>query len=305
MPFLLLMLGLVLAACRGDGGADFDPEGPAGAPAVYERRLLFLAPDEEPHLGALFDFSTVPAGTALRRSARGWLHLEDGWRELLDLAWEMEPMREPWRLVPHGPLRLVVGDDDDIEAVVHRTESNLLRLITGQDAAGWVPHAEGQLRLRGSRLHVDGHEADGMVLDLQLVHRGEGDQLGRPGGREAFLADGLGMYLVVADTRATAPFAWMRRGHEEETWREASIEVIESRVLQDGDEGGGLDVPTGWRLFSREGGLYGEIQPIADRIRRADADTSAGLVRVHAVRGWVDVLGERRQVVGIVRHARE
>src|SRR5690554_2305322 len=114
MRTIILLVLLLLVACdrseRPGSAATNSRSGREGTAATYDRSFLLLSLRADTPVAAALEFTAVEGPTVIRRTAGAWLARDRTWMELLEQAWETEPMREPWRLVPHGPLRLVVGE---------------------------------------------------------------------------------------------------------------------------------------------------------------------------------------------------
>ena len=173
LPLLIILCAL--AACeegapwRADAAeeevVDRDVFGPT---AAYDRRLIVLGPGEELPTGAIFDFAALSDSSVVERGIRGRLIDGAEWVPLMDSVWEMDSMREPWRLVPLGPLRLIVGDAGELDALVFDGEQ-MVRLETGSVIAEYSPDAGTQLVLRQGQLRLGDEPIQGILLDAQLA----------------------------------------------------------------------------------------------------------------------------------------
>ncbi|HUF11924.1 MAG TPA: hypothetical protein VMN78_02365 [Longimicrobiales bacterium] len=135
--------------------------------AEYAREMIFVADDAT--AAAVLDFATVDAGSTLRRSAHAWAEAGSGWTPLYDLSWEDVPMRRAWRLVPHGPLRLRVGLEDDIEALMVRDEDGMIAsLEPGGFISEWTPFRTAQVVLREATLALGGEPVQGWLVDARF-----------------------------------------------------------------------------------------------------------------------------------------
>ena len=279
----ILILGL-FAAC-GDGTGLGGAGGGARASkrvaeASYGRHLVFVSGSAEAPRAAVFDFAILLASDSIYRTARVWLGQPEGWTRLFDSEWSDAPMREPWRLVPHGPLRLVVDDAGEIDALLLRTDS-LLRLSTMPPRGEWSPTEALRFRVRQAGLDIGGEALAGVLLD---VHAGaEGAMEGAPG--KLFVTDGSGLLLVVSDADGSP--AWLRSGAREETFDSVSVAPLDSV---------GAD---GWRIDAPGGGLSGEIVIVGTPLGATGTSSGIGLVR-----GWLEVRGERRDIFGVARRGR-
>lgn len=171
---ILVLLTLAVASCEngppwsetgapetGEVAPDFGPT------AAYDRRLVFVGAGDTLPTAAVFDFVTLSDSIGIRRGVRARVLDGGRWRALLDDGWEMEPMREPWRLVPHGPLTLLVTGAGDLGSLLHR-DSVTTRLQLGATLAEHSPDVGTQLVLRSARLLLDDDSVPGILLDAQL-----------------------------------------------------------------------------------------------------------------------------------------
>lgn len=337
---LLLALPLLLAACDGGtpwGGDDEETTAVGrqefGPTAAYDRRLVFLGPGEELPTTAVFDFAALSDSANLRRGIRA--RVVDGaeWVPLMDAGWEMAPMREPWRLIPHGELSLVVGDAGDLDALVVTGEEGEVRLEPGATIAEYSPDGGTQLVLRQARLQIGGRPVTGVLLDAQLGRAvssppgpatGAADTAaaaGEPGddeagdaaadslavdpapaprqGAEALVLDAAGYYLVFA-TSADGEIAWLHAAGRDDVRRGARLEAIEWEQF----EPAAVRVPTAWRVTAPGGLLSGELRSEAADLAVIGDGAEMGAMGYAVVTGWVEDRGVRRNVYGLIRHVR-
>jgi hypothetical protein len=173
---LPLLLGLAtLGGC--EDGVPWSADGPQvedetragfGPSAAYDRRLVFLGPADGPPAAAVLDFTALSDSAGVRRGARvRWLD-EGTWSTAMDAGWAMDPLRDPWRVLPHGRMTVVVNDAGEIGAIGFRDDP-ALRLETGRVLAETSPDAGTQFVLRQARLLVGDREAAaGVLIDAQL-----------------------------------------------------------------------------------------------------------------------------------------
>lgn len=313
--FPILCLAVLLAAACGDGDRAADPTeaetlaDDTARSAAYSERLLFLAGTERAPVAVVLDFSARVDSSTLYRVGRAWRAEGERLTTLLDTAWTMAAMRDPWRLVPHGPIRFSVDRDGELETLRYRGADDGFRLLAGAVVGEWSPDADAQLLLRrGEMLGGDG-SMPGALLELRL---GRDSVLSSGDGRaaEAYLTDGRGAYVVVLDHAPDGRRrAWLRRGTLQDAWTDVRLEAVEVRPAPADTEpqasaaGNGAvrfeGVPTAWRLASPGDSLTGELRLIG---ASPGAATSAG---VFTVRGWVEAAGDRQPVFGVVRHGAE
>lgn len=310
---LLLTMLAGLLACdylpsreEGKDTADSDAE----VVAVYERRLVMLGGDEDEYYAVVFDFQVTDQGTRLQRSARGWVGRDLNLEAVFSLHWGMEPMRDPWRLVPYGPLRLLIEDGADSETLLYREEEREYRLVTGNEIARWSPDLHNLFMLRGAELHWAGDVYSGIMLDLQASKQGRPATV-EPGmpeqepalspssdtTEEFYLTDGYGLSLVLS-ARPNGADAWLRQATEDRHWTDVAIEWLDRQEYEPARR----EVPNRWWLESPDDALRGQVTAETSDFALLEEGAQPAIVGVILVRGWLEVDGERRGVFGAVRH---
>lgn len=345
IPFAVLLLPLAFAACEGsppwrsgDGEEEAINRDVFGPTAAYDRRLVFLGPGETLPTAAIFDFAALSDSAGLRRGIRARLLDGAEWVPLMDAGWDMEPMREPWRLVPHGALKVVVGEAGELDALLYRGDAEV-RLEPGSTIAEYSPDAGTQLVLRQGRLRLGGEPIPGILLDAQLARAvsprpapaapldtaapadgadsvdstapddagadaaadsmsGDPAPAPRPGA-EAILVDNSGYYVVFAAS-AEGDMAWLHYGGRDDVRRGARLEATEWEMFEEA----GLRVPTAWRIFSAAEGLAGELRSEAADRATLDSGSEPGVMGYVIVTGYIEDRGVRRNVYGLIRHVR-
>lgn len=329
----ILLVGSLLPAC--DGSAPWSEDGddsiPAaraslGPTAAYDRRMIFIGQGDRLPTAAVLDFEALSDSAGVRRGVRARVVDGQEWIDLLDEGWEMDPMREPSRLVPHGPLRMLVGDGGELLALEISDDARV-RLEPGQVLAEQAPDAGTQLVLREATLLLDDERHPGVLLDAQLgrsvdpdflpragteaSESGPGDETDDDGGRptaasptarpgtEGLLLDNAGFYAVIASA-ADGQVAWVRSTGQGEVRRGVQLRVTATETFQEAAE----EVPTAWEISSASGDLTGEL-----RVEAADRSILTGPGDVSTlgyviVSGWIQDRSARRQVYGLVRHVR-
>ena len=202
----LLLLAL-LAACTREtppdgaaGSADPDSTAANAIPGrVFERAVVFLTSvgDSTMIVPWLFAARTKPGG--VDRVARAWLDRGGEWEPFLDQSWETTPTRAPWRLLPRGPLHLMVGQGEVLETIAFEEGPRRLEVEmagirsewSGTQGETWVV-ADGAAVLSDRRL-------PGLVLDLARAHRGDA----APAGDWMFLASGDSVVMVLSGSGMT------------------------------------------------------------------------------------------------------
>lgn len=291
---LVLLLTTAMAACdRGappdseQGASSVDSEAPALA--LYRRELSFLA-EEGGRPAATVSAQVRPLGNRALRSVQAWMTTDAGWTVLALDRWEAAPLRQPWRVLPHGPLRLLVEDGGDLEALVFGREASSPRLESGPLAGEWNAGADARVLLRGAELRVGATATPGVLVDVELGSMTLPDTVL---GTRAVLTDGEGGIVVLVMLPEEGLHALAFRG--------AQAEVLPLQAV----------VPEGstrWRLLSAEEEVLGELsprderaeEPVAQGAEPADAAALAGRPPLQ-VTGWIRLGGDRRDLVGLFR----
>jgi hypothetical protein len=327
----LALLVLTAGACENGPPWARDGEDPSdqatpdyGPTAAYNRRFIFLGPGADLPTAAIFDFVALSDSIGIRRGLRARVVNGLGWRTLDDAGWEMGPMREPWRIVPHEPFTLTVSENGDLVALIHR-DSVTTRLILGATIAEHSPDVSTQLVLRSARLAVGDQSVAGILLDSQLgravnprlVRRDLDDRaarsdstaatdsaavsptpIARPGA-EALLLNNGGFYVVLA-TGADGPFGWIRDAGRDDVRAGARLEPTEWTT----DEDTGVQTPSAWRIVSSDGEMSGELTTESTDPVVLGGVGELETLSYELVSGWVEDRSVRRDVFGLVRHVR-
>lgn len=324
-----LLAGLVLVW----GCAD-DPPPPAESPPldsvardappterarVYERVLAFTTleggvPAADPEAPAsdtmlvvpiFFSARTTPEGV-LRR-IRGWVARGGAWESFADEEWRGPPSRTPWRVVPRGPVRLVVGDGGAIETVIFRDPPRLLELDLGEELVEWTGTDGSTFHLEGSSALLGSRSFEGVTLDLA---RGRDLEDGSPGDW-AFLVSGDSLQMVLESPTEAPPGtesafqAFGRVDFRRFQWPDVTVEWTESRAYEPARR----DVPGAWRFVSSGPGGPQISGSFSSRSSQLTTGSGEGPVlpvdALFIVSGTVELEGSEYPVQGLYRHRRQ
>jgi len=282
-----------------DGGRPFQGR-------IYERHLLFLGLDEDTSfvLPVFFSARTSPEG--VERRVRGWLLREEGeWETLFSDRWTGSSSRAPWRILPRGPLRIVVGEGDALKRIHLDEEGIPLVLEMGSGLEDWST-PEGDLFLLHEGTVRLGEEArSGMVLDLTRSRGGTE----REAGDWAVLVSGDSLALVLE-----APSRGEGQGKEVELltvygrldfrdlrWTEVRLEGTEIRSYQPARR----EIPFGWRLSTPAEELVGAFASTSATLEAGEGEGAVRPVEgLFAVEGRIRVEGRDYPVVGFFHYRR-
>jgi hypothetical protein len=270
---------------------------------IYERNFVFttLTADSTFLVPWLMSAQTRPGG--VDRRARGSLARGTAWEAFYDASWTTPPTRVPW-ILPHGNLRLMVGEGDAIEQILFSEGPRQLEVeLSGDPLVEWTGGRGQAYRLIDAAIYISDERVGGMALDMARVHgsdeAAEGDW--------AFLVSGDSLQVVLENPTAAAPGApgachgWARLDFRDLQWPNLTIDWAEVRAFQPARQ----DVPVSWTITSLEDDVEGVLQVQAAQIQAGDGP--GPLLPVDAlflVSGTLQVEGGAYPVRGLFRHTR-
>jgi hypothetical protein len=210
-PTLPLLRQLVLAAVVLSAAcapsSDVPPELPdtdvipmAGDPDFqsrsYERHVVFLGSRGDTTVLVPWSFTSRTKAGGVDREVRGWLYRGgEGWESLFGERWESSPSRVPWRILPRGPVRLIVGHQDALEAILFQGGARSMEVASGTLLVEWSGQRGQTFRIHEATTFFAEHSVDGTLLDMSRAWASnEG-----PGGDFVFLASGSSLQVACED----------------------------------------------------------------------------------------------------------
>jgi hypothetical protein len=280
-----------------------EPEAVSDAPrAVYERHLVFLADRTDSTLAVPISFRTGANDASVHREIRAWLNRSGTWDPFFMDAWVSGPNRSPWRILPRGPLRLVVGQADALERVVFREGARQLEVRPGEALADWAGPAGEAVRIQEGSLNLAERRVDGWVLDFA---RGWTEPAPPPGA-VFLLVSGDTLQVVLqaereaSDAESSTPLrAWARIDFRDQLWDRVGSRWSEARTFEPARR----QFPAGWEMASGDSTFLGSLE-----VRGSDLAAGAGagpilpMEAVFGVAGTLTLQGRVFPVHGIVRH---
>jgi hypothetical protein len=308
---ILALVATVGWACEAPESIPADrPQAPGTPPPqrtfrgrVYERSFVFttLTGDSTLLVPWLLSTRTRPGGTD--RRARGWLVRGGTWEAFYDEQWESPRTRAPWRVLPHGALRLIVGEGDAVESLVFSQGPRQLELELSAPLIEWAG-ARGQMfRILDAAVHLADQRVGGVALDMARVH---GTDAETPGDW-AFLTSGDSLQAVLErelaqSTDSTESYrAWARLDSRDLQWPSLSVEWTELRAFQPARQ----DVPVSWSLTTAGGAVEGTLDVESAHVQAGEGE--GPLLPVDAlflVSGTLRIEGASYPVHGLFRHTR-
>ncbi len=310
---LLAMLPLLVAAGCGEEPERRPPPPLPGQPAAatgdsldaalsaavgttYRRTVVFMQASPDSSMFVPWEFVNRVEADGIVRSLRGWLGREGEWRMFVEEDWTTGLTRTPWRILPRGSARLVMGFGDALAEIYFRQGLRDLSVTPGEVLAEWSGQRGEVFRLLDGTAVLAGVETPGIVLDAFTARPTDADEL----AQLALLAGGGDFRLVIADDDgAGAHRAWARTDSASHAWTEVELVWQETRTF----ERARRDVPVLWRISADEPGLTGELEAVSSHFHTLE-DTGALLpvFGVYEVWGHVELESERIDVHGFIRH---
>lgn len=278
------------------GGADTLPQTPRRS---YDRSLVFVSTTGDSLLVVpwIIEATTVPGG--VDRSARAWLARNGVWEAFLRDAWSSPPNQEPWRILPRGPLRILVGERDRLDRIVYEGGSRRLEVSLEESQAEWTGNRGGSFNVLEGGLVLGDRRVPGRVLDVsQGIRMSEGNL-----GDWLFLVSGDSLAMVVQaplyQEEEMSYQGWALDGFQELQWPEVVVDWQERRAYEPARR----DIPSVVTFRSPSGNLEGEVRVLTLQLEvRAGPGPVLPVDGVMDVEGTVRIQGRELPVRGILRH---
>ena len=303
--------GGTVAACGGaepvDDAGDVSTTAPAPTEDLpdtgrtYERALVFLGTDTDSALVVPWVLGVRSGGPMVERRARGWLLRGDVWDPFHDDRWETPPMRAPWRPLPHGALRIQVGDGGGLDGISFVDEARRLDLSLDSVRASWTGRRGEAFRFLHGSLVLAELVVPGLVVDLaRAVDAAEG-----PSGDWIVLASGDSLQAVVhtplreGHDRPGAWRGWVHAAFRDIPITDMTVEWSAVRAF----EAARRDVPVGWTVRSADRTVEGRLEARSFHLVAGEGD--GPLLPVDGlfdVVGTLEFEGVEYVVRGLLRH---
>lgn len=280
------------------------PAAETGPDRHYQRRIIFLGVRSDTLLAAAWLIDATAHAASVDRAARAFLLRGNEWDTFLEERWRTQPTRVAWRIVPRGPLRIVVSERGAVERMIHSAAPRELEVLLVESLVDWTGRRGESVRLLAGSLEMGDAREPGYVVDLSRA----ADPNAPPGGDWAFLVSGDSLQVVLhaSDPSLGAAGnlfqAWARLDFRELREPALRIEWAESRTF----ERARRDVPAAWRLDDASGRWQGRLEVMSSLLRAGEGEQPQLPVdAVFAVRGTLTLEGADYPVQGIFRHTRE
>lgn len=307
----LLLLATALAAC-GDreqppatGTAGVAPAADSGnfVRRVYERNFVFASLEGDSVFFVPWLMQATEHPDSVRREARAWLSRGGVWDGFYAERWATPPSRATTRIVPHGALGLLVGDEGAIDGVIFEDPPRSLEIILGEATSPWTGSRGGSFHVLTGSAYLADRRIDGMVLDM--ARGATGAEV--PGGDWGFLLSGDSAHFVFSadeehgGDRVPSYRVWGR--HDGEEFGSASVGFEWNRT--EAFPPARRDIPVEWEFESDDGLLSGRLEAVSAEIQPGEGPGPLLPVRaVYEVTGELEAPQGRFSVHGIVVHER-
>ena len=132
----------------------------------YERHIVFLTFQGDSTLIVPWTFSAHTRPGGVDREVRGWLARSETWDAFLVDSWEGPVNSVPWRILPHGPVRLVVGEEDALETIIFQEGGRNLEVSPGEFLVEWSGQRAQTFRFHKGRVMLSDQTVEGHILDM-------------------------------------------------------------------------------------------------------------------------------------------
>lgn len=306
-----LLAAAIAAACSEperqptQGPAGSEPAADSGnfVESVYERNLVFASLEGDSAFIVPWLTQTKQMPDSVRREASGWIARGGVWDRFYAERWWTPPTRAPNRLLPHGELSILVGDEGAVDGIVFEDPPRSLEIILGQGGAAWTGARGGTFQVLTGSAYLADQRMDGMVLDMARASAGDRGL----GGDWAFLLSGDSAHFVFAadaehsgDDEAVYR-AWGRHDDSEFQWPEVRVEWQRTEAFPPARR----DVPVEWQIGSDDESMQGRLEAVSAEIQAGEGPGPLLPVRaLYEVEGRLSTQAGDFPVHGIVVHER-
>jgi hypothetical protein len=267
----------------------------------YERHIVFLTFQEDSALLVPWFFSAQTRPDGVGREVRGWLARGDTWDPFLAESWADSPNAAPWRILPRGPVRLIVGLEDALETILFQEGGRNLEMNLGELLVEWSGQRAQTYRVHEGTIILSDQTVEGYILDLTRAWAEEDS----PPGDWGILLSGDSLQVVLEDLEPEsgpeggAFSLWARVQFLGRQWQEVRLAWSEVRSYEPARR----DVPMRWGIQSVEGDLGGALTTVSPFLEAEEGEGPMLPLRaLFQVEGNI-TLGEGSYPVrGLIRH---
>lgn len=267
----------------------------------YERHIVFLTAQGDSTLVVPWSFSARTKPGGVDRSVRGWLARSDSWDPFVEEVWESPPTRVPWRILPRGPARIIVGSGDAVERIFFEEGPRRLEVILGDLLVEWTGQRAQTFRVHQGSTLLSSRQVPGFVLDMARAWRAEDP----PPGDWVFLISGDSLQVVMEDqdrngNSSGGSFSgWGRVDFADQQWEGLQLVWSEVRAFEPARR----DVPMSWQIQSGSSEIEGFLDAVSPLLEVGEGEGPMLPVdALYQVSGTLTLEGREFPVRGIIRH---
>lgn len=267
----------------------------------YERNIVFFSARGDSTLLVPWFFTARSQEEGVQREVRGWLARGGEWDPFFHESWMDRPNRTPWRILPRGPVRLVVGGGDAIEEILFQEGNRNLEVVLGELLVEWTGQRAQSYRVqRGTTVLSDG-TVEGLVVDVSRAWTPQDQAPGDWG----FLISGDSLQMVLEDqdpasAESGGSYAcWARLEFLDRQWQGVQLVWSEVRSFEPARR----EIPMSWTIRSEGGDLGGRLDVAAPFLEVGEGEGPVLPVRaLFQIAGTVTLNGRSFPVRGFLRH---
>ena len=313
IPLFRVGLVLMAVAIACTPSRDAPPQAPPDSEGVaiadrnfhgrsYERNLVFLAARGDSTLVVPWFFTARTRAGGVDRRVQAWLARSNVWDRFMDEAWEAPPTRVPWRILPRGPTRLIVGMEDALEKVVFESGPRHLEVTLGSLLAEWTGPRAQVFRVQAGAARLSDLRLEGVVLDMSRAWAAEDEIPGAWG----FLVSGDSLQMMLEDADGGSGSdggdfsVWARVDFLDREWNRVRLVWSEQRSFEPARR----DVPVSWDVRHPQREVRGSLTSIASFLVAGEGEGPVlPADALFQVAGTLTVEGRAFPVLGLLRYA--
>lgn len=268
----------------------------------YERHIIFLTTRGDSTLVVPWSFTARTRPGAVDRTLKGWLARSGTWDPFFSETWEDPPSRAPWRILPRGPARIIVGQGNRLERIYFEEGPKRLEVVLGRLLVEWTGPRAQTFRIHEGVTVLSSGQLSGVVLDLARARTSDDPPL----GDWAFLISGDSLQVVLEDQAGSsgphggAYSGWARVEFSDRQWQNLQLAWSETRAFEPSRR----DVPMRWKIHS-QAGIEGTLAAVSPFLEAGGGEGPVLPVdALYQVSGTLSLDGREFPVQGMIRHTR-
>ncbi|MSR21981.1 MAG: hypothetical protein EXR92_00235 [Gemmatimonadetes bacterium] len=287
----------------GSGGeAGALAHAPDARELVFDREFLFISIASDPVVAIPWFFRARSQVGGVLRERSAWIQRGGTWEALVQES-ELGPTsRTPWRILPGENLRLIIGEDDDVEALFLRDGAVELETRLVDFLAEWMRQVGDPVRLFAGRSLSPSGPIEGYVLDLPRSWEAPGEA----SGDWIFLLSGTDLQLFLEEVPSpsesripTRYRGWSRSRLGDGEWSSLTVLWENMRPF----ERARRNIPSRWGISSPGGEISGELVSVNSYLSAGEGEGPILPVSgLFGVTGTLRIQGNMVSVAGVVRH---